>query len=172
MNILFHIIGEPNDVNDNIHNINKAFISHIYVNIFYPSYQHILTFLKDNISTTYKRVVKSYKEWEQYNLYNNANNDIKPLFEYNMLLNKEGMSVMNIKMYTKVWMDVCCEELWTLKLMKIITVFVCLRKCLYWMILICQRIEDDFQLKIINKREVKYVFKYNTKMGWIFIMRQ
>ena len=132
MNILFYIIGEPNDVNDNIHNIKKAFISNIYVNVVYPSYQHILTFLKDNISTTYKRVVESYKEWEQYNLYNNnANNDIRSLFEYNMLLNKEGMSVMNIKMYTKVWMDVCYEELWTLKLMKVITVFVCLRKCLY-----------------------------------------
>ena len=241
--ILHHLIGEPNDVNDNIHNINKTFISNIYVNIVSTRYQQILTFLKDNISIISLCVVEFYKEWKQYNLYNinNTNNDIKSLFEcpekhllpyltvnydYNksnsnmkfknyfhlfmiyhdilakikgnelivhafplldidtklinkkiminskefiMLLNKEGIFVMNGTMYTKTSIKEKNGWMFIIKNIMYIGVnesnnTICVFKEMFILNEIKLEKDDiDFRLKIINEKEVKYEFGYYTK---------
>ena len=243
MNILHHLIGEPNDVNDNIHNINKEFINNIYVNIASTQYQQILTFLKDNISIISLCVVEFYIEWKQYNLYsnNNTNNDIKSLFEYPekhllpyltvnydynkcnsnmkfknyfhlfmiyhdilakikgnelivhafplfdidtklinkkiminseefiMLLGKEGIFVVNGKMYTRASLKEKNGWLFIIKNIMYIGVnesnnTVCVFKEMFILNEIkLEKDDDDFRLKIIKEHEVKYVFGYYTK---------
>ena len=243
MNILHHLIGEPNDVNDNIHNINKEFINNIYVNIASMQYQQILTFLKDNISIISLCVVEFYIEWKQYNLYsnNNTNNDIKSLFEYPekhllpyltvnydynkcnsnmkfknyfhlfmiyhdilakikgnelivhafplfdidtklinkkiminseefiMLLGKEGIFVVNGKMYTRASLKEKNGWLFIIKNIMYIGVnesnnTVCVFKEMFILNEIkLEKDDDDFRLKIIKENEVKYMFGYYTK---------
>ena len=84
--ILHHLIGDPaDDMSDssiNIHNINKAFISNIYVNVVPARYRQTLAFLKDKNSTKPLGFVEFHKEWKQYNRYLNSNNDIKTLIEF------------------------------------------------------------------------------------------
>ena len=232
VNILHHLMGEPNSVYDNIHNINKIFINTIYVSDASMRYQQVLTFLKDNMSTTRLCFVEFYKEWKQYNLYNSNNNkNISSLFEFpekhllpyltddydyskcsnnmmfknyfhlfmvyhdmlaktrgnemivnafplfeietklinnkitinseefNMLLSKEGMFVMNRQMYTNTskkekngWMFImkCIMYIGINEINNNACVF---REMLILNEISLEKDEDDLQLKIINEKE-------------------